>query len=252
MTSIDARAYLEKSVDNVEDLPADLTWTNAEVLEMLREAVDLFEKAHTPTDNEREDAHAKHCGCTLPRCEFIEGWELAWDSAYRSVLRRSEAPEPSVEDEFAPGECTGAGDCDAPIHVHGCYRPHRADQCDAPDEYGHIETQGEPSDAQVHADHAFVQTGAVLTFECSCGTGRSEVVTDTYPHQIDAIAVAIAQAADADYWTDEIAAWEGAEAWEREAHPDNYPGMAYEDRETFRKQARAAVHAIAPQEGIST
>lgn len=40
--------------------------------------------------------------------------------------------------EFAPGECTGAHDCDAPMHIHGCYRPHRADQCDAPEEFGHI------------------------------------------------------------------------------------------------------------------
>ncbi len=46
-------------------------------------------------------------------------------------------------DSFAPGECTGASECDAPIHVHGCYRPHRADQCDAPEEYGHIPPAGE-------------------------------------------------------------------------------------------------------------
>lgn len=56
-----------------------------------------------------------------------------------------------VEDEFAPGECDGSSACVAPIHVHGCYRPHRADQCDSPDEYGHIVPQGEPSDAQVEA-----------------------------------------------------------------------------------------------------
>lgn len=54
MTAIDARAYLEKSIDNVEDLPDDLAWTNAEVLEMLTEVVGLFEQAHTPTDDERE------------------------------------------------------------------------------------------------------------------------------------------------------------------------------------------------------
>lgn len=53
MTDNDARAYLEKSIDNVEDLPGGLTWTNAEVLELLREAVRLFEQAHTPTDDER-------------------------------------------------------------------------------------------------------------------------------------------------------------------------------------------------------
>lgn len=58
-------------------------------------------------------------------------------------------PTPEVTlDEFAPGECDGSGTCPAPVHVHGCYRPHRADQCDSPDEYGHIEPQGEPSDAR--------------------------------------------------------------------------------------------------------
>lgn len=68
------------------------------------------------------------------------------DAEIAEALRRPLSPEPSAEDEFAPGECTGAGDCDAPIHVHGCYRPHPADQCDAPDEYGHIEPQAEPSE----------------------------------------------------------------------------------------------------------
>lgn len=58
---------------------------------------------------------------------------------------------------------------------------------------------------------------------------------------IDAVAAAIARTADSDYWTDEIAEWEVAEEWEREAHPDEYPGMAYEDREWFRDQARAAL-----------
>lgn len=61
--------------------------------------------------------------------------------------------------------------------------------------------------------------------------------------RVDAVAVAIAVAANADYWTDEIAEWENAESWEREAYPDNYPSTAYEDREEFRKQARAALRA---------
>ncbi|GAB6857327.1 hypothetical protein [Microbacterium xylanilyticum] len=53
----------------------------------------------------------------------------------------------SDDDEFAPGECDGSGTCSAPIHVHGCYTPHRSDQCDSPDEYGHTDrTIGSPDD----------------------------------------------------------------------------------------------------------
>lgn len=63
-------------------------------------------------------------------------------------------PTPEVEvalDEFAPGECDGSGTCPAPHHIHGCYTTHRADQCDAPEEYGHLpaDTQGESSDAHL-------------------------------------------------------------------------------------------------------
>lgn len=61
-------------------------------------------------------------------------------------------PEPSNEgDEFAQDECDGSGTCPARRHIHGCYTRHRADQCDSPDEYGHLsaEPQAEPSDAQV-------------------------------------------------------------------------------------------------------
>ena len=64
---------------------------------------------------------------------------------------------------------------------------------------------------------------------------------------VDRVAEAIAKAADADYWTDEIRDWEASDEWEREAHPDNYPGMAYEDREAFRSQARAALGVVFEQ-----
>lgn len=51
-----------------------------------------------------------------------------------------------TDDEFAPGECDGSSACSAARHVHGCYTRHRADQCDSPDEYGHLtsEPQGRP------------------------------------------------------------------------------------------------------------
>lgn len=70
-----------------------------------------------------------------------------------------------------------------------------------------------------------------------------EVEGEPSDAQVDAVAKAIAEAAIADYWTDEIAEWEGSEEWEREAYPDNHPHTAYEDREEFRKQARAALRA---------
>lgn len=41
-------------------------------------------------------------------------------------------------DKFVPGECRGDDTCSAPRHVHGCYTPHRADQCDAPNEHEHL------------------------------------------------------------------------------------------------------------------
>lgn len=74
-----------------------------------------------------------------------EGIDLrdAVDAVLAAGYRKHPEPEITEEMEFAPGECTGASDCDAPIHVHGCYRPHRADQCDAPDEYGHVVPVGE-------------------------------------------------------------------------------------------------------------
>lgn len=65
-------------------------------------------------------------------------------------FRRSEVPEPSAEgDEFSQDECDGSGTCPARRHIHGCYTRHRADECDSPEEYGHLpaEPQGEPSDA---------------------------------------------------------------------------------------------------------
>lgn len=36
------------------------------------------------------------------------------------------------------GGCDGSGQCKAHVHVHGCFTPHLASECDAPDEHGHI------------------------------------------------------------------------------------------------------------------
>lgn len=62
----------------------------------------------------------------------------------------------------------------------------------------------------------------------------------------EAAARAIARAADADYWVDEVAGWEAQEEWEREAYPEEYPAMAYEDKASFMKQAYAALTAATP------
>ena len=64
---------------------------------------------------------------------------------------------------------------------------------------------------------------------------------------IDRIAAAIAEADSADYWVPEITDWETSEEWKREAYPDEYPSSAYEDRERYRKQARAALLALEPE-----
>ncbi len=34
--------------------------------------------------------------------------------------------------------CDGSTTCKGPVHIHGCYARHRADECDSPKEYGHI------------------------------------------------------------------------------------------------------------------
>lgn len=72
-----------------------------------------------------------------------------WAGGYNQVVRRRAAgpwlpvPDTGAEDEFAPGECDGSGTCTAAMHIHGCFTPHRSDQCDSPDEYGHIDTGAE-------------------------------------------------------------------------------------------------------------
>ena len=93
---------------------------------------------------------------------IVTGKEAAYyaDRILAAGFRRTEVPEPSTEDVFAPGECDGSGTCSAQRHIHGCYTVHRADQCDAPDEYGHLssEPQGEPSSVRAKAIDALVMT----------------------------------------------------------------------------------------------
>lgn len=114
-------------------------------------AAKVVAEAHTPTDDERVRA------AVLQAAEEEFGGSYGGEEiAERAVaaLRRSEVPEPSADrGEFAPGECDGSGTCSAQRHIHGCYTVHRADQCDAPEEYGHLpaEPEGEPSDADLRA-----------------------------------------------------------------------------------------------------
>ncbi len=51
------------------------------------------------------------------------------------------------------------------------------------------------------------------------------------------IAAAIAKSEDADYWVDEIANWEDREEWEREAHAEDRPCSAYDDRDYYLSTA---------------
>ncbi|MDF2920509.1 MAG: hypothetical protein K0S70_4727 [Microbacterium sp.] len=87
---------------------------------------------------------------------------------------------------------------------------------------------------------ALVEADAVLAWMAEQGYSKPrEADTD----EVDRVAAAIAKAADADYWVDEIGVWESLDLWEREAYPDNYPSSAFEDREWYRKQAHAAIAA---------
>ncbi|WP_454113512.1 hypothetical protein [Microbacterium maritypicum] len=122
-------------------------WIDEQVaLAMNSRAVSGFRRSGAASDDER----------IVRALDYIENGTMPpdrrdWLRALAAGFRRSEVPEPSAgEDEFTPGECDGSGKCPAEMHVHGCYMPHRADQCDSPDEYGHLpaEPQGEPSDAQ--------------------------------------------------------------------------------------------------------
>lgn len=74
-------------------------------------------------------------------------------------------------------------------------------------------------------------------------------MSDYTEEQVDRVAEAIAKAVGDDYWVDEIAEWENAEEWYREAQPQEFPRMAYDDRQQFRAQALAAIAAagVAPQ-----
>ena len=181
---------------------------------LIRDLVAVFEKAHTPTDDEREAALdserlrqiAEWLRMDLGQVETARRVELIADrhDHLAAGFRRTVQGEPPADERAARAELRRIVDIDDARRVLVSSADVRA----VLDALQARTVQGEPSDAQV-----------------------------------DAVAVAIAKAADADYWTDEIAEWENAEQWEREAYPDNYPSTAYEDREEFRKQARAALRA---------
>ena len=90
------------------------------------------------------------------------------------------------------GECDGSGKCPAEMHVHGCYMPHRADQCDSPDEYGHLpaEPQGEPSDAQVNRDYLAQVIHKAVYSRIPLDDLTDEAQADTYK-RADAVVVAL-------------------------------------------------------------
>lgn len=53
----------------------------------------------------------------------------------------------------------------------------------------------------------------------------------------DKIAFSIAVSMNSDYFYDMIDEWESMEDWEQEAHPDEYPEMAYDDLNQFLEYA---------------
>lgn len=61
------------------------------------------------------------------------------------------------------------------------------------------------------------------------------------PDVVDIVAVAIAEAADAAQWIADIADWENAADYIREAFPEDRPTAAYEERDSFRRKARSAL-----------
>lgn len=67
--------------------------------------------------------------------------DWTWEGEYVTFDYAPDREIRSQEDEFAPGQCDGSATCAAPIHVHGCFRPHRSDECDSPDEYGHTDRE---------------------------------------------------------------------------------------------------------------
>lgn len=63
---------------------------------------------------------------------------------------------------------------------------------------------------------------------------------------LDRAARAAAARDDYDGCFDRIDEWEAQSDWEKDAYPDEYPSMDYEDREFWRKHIRAALEAAAP------
>lgn len=60
----------------------------------------------------------------------------------------------------------------------------------------------------------------------------------------DRIALYLAEIQNADYLYEEIDQWESMGEWEQEHHQNEYPGMAYEDREQFLGYADKLIEAL--------
>lgn len=65
-------------------------------------------------------------------------------------------------------------------------------------------------------------------------------------YAIEAAARAMAILDDHDGCFLEVDAWHALEEWEREAHPESYPGSDIEDCAYWLEKARAALEAAAP------
>lgn len=63
---------------------------------------------------------------------------------------------------------------------------------------------------------------------------------------VEAAARAMAILDDNDGCFLEVDAWKAMEDWERDAHPENYPGMSIEDCAYWIRVAKAGLEAAAP------
>ncbi|QEA30407.1 hypothetical protein FGL91_18750 [Microbacterium sp. CBA3102] len=127
----------------------DYTSMNLETLDWYRDnaraALAVFEKAHTPTDDERE-AWRDEAIRRYPHAEVAKYMRQALQNAFiegakfATGFRRTEVPEPSTEPDALCGDWPAPCNCDDPV-THDGSVPASIVQSE----------RAEPSDAQVQA-----------------------------------------------------------------------------------------------------
>lgn len=171
---IDEAAKAMFEVDQKMPWPMESTASLTDFKDMARAALAVFEKAHTPTDDEREALRAEVEQVQRAAWAEIHGQDptrtysvaevkklvYSFDNLISSVLRRSEAPEPSAEAQALVDAVQEAMDRysetanldgeDSPISWIPVIRIEEAiDSVPLPFV---TEPQGEPSDAQAERE----------------------------------------------------------------------------------------------------